>query len=459
MRDALLFLIIFGSVPFILKRPWIGVLVWCWLAYMNPHRLAWSAAYDFPFSMLIGVATIAAFVLHGGKRYPFTAVSGLMIVYALWTGVTTIFALMPASALEKWEMFMKVMVMNIITICLINTRERLQALIWVITLSIGFFALKGGLFTILTGGEHRVWGPAESTIADNNHLALALIMMLPFMYYLSQIAQKKYIRFGMLGLMVLTLFAIVATYSRGALVAIATMCFFMWVKSRRRALLFFGGIACVITLSLFMPAQWYERMYSIGQYEEDASAGGRFDSWNFGIRLANARPLGGGFNVFGYQHIFNVYYPDSVHGLARAAHSVYFEVLGEHGWIGFFIYVSLGVAAFFSCRWVNLRTRDRPDLTSLNDMSRMVQVSLVGFAAGGAFINVAHYDLYWHIIAIIVILRVLTEQALRQPASQTAAAGPIPVAMPMRPLGAAEVAAVPQGARLGGQSGFLIERS
>jgi hypothetical protein len=87
-------------------------------------------------------------------------------------------------------------------------------------------------------------------------------------------------------------------------------------------------------------------------------------------------------------------------------------------------------------------------------MSRMVQVSLVGFASGGAFINVAHYDLYWHIIAMIVILRVLTEQAIRQPAVQPAAVQPALV----RPVIPADVA-VPAGARLGGQSGFLIERS
>jgi probable O-glycosylation ligase (exosortase A-associated) len=232
------------------------------------------------------------------------------------------------------------------------------------------------------------------------------------------------------------------------------MCVFMWLKSRKRVLLFFGGIASVVVLSLFMPEQWYDRMYSIGQYQEDASAGGRFDAWRFGFSLANARPLtGGGFNVYGYQHIFDIYTPDPGKA-ARAAHSIYFEVLGEHGWVGFFIFIGLGIAAFASCSWVNRHTRRRTDLRALNDMSRMVQVSLVGFASGGAFINVAHYDLYWHIIAMIVILRVLTEQAIRQPAVQPAAVQPALV----RPVIPADVA-VPAGARLGGQSGFLIERS
>lgn len=457
MRDIALFLVIFGSIPFILKRPWIGILMWSWLSYMNPHRMTWTLAVDFPFAQVIAMVTIAAFIIHGGGRLPITVLSVSILTYTLWTCFTTVFALVPMWAYEKWETFMKIQVMTVLTLCLINSRERLQALVWVITLSLGFFALKGGVFTVLTAGEYRVWGPPNSFIADNNHLALALIIMLPYMRYLNQIAENRWVRRGFLALMVLALFAIVATYSRGGLLALGTMVLYLWVKSKRRALLAFGGVAALVALGFFMPEKWYDRMYSIGQYETDASAGGRFDAWTFAFKLANARPVtGGGFGVFGHQPTYQQYYPNAS-GPARAAHSVYFEVMGEHGWIGFFLFLTICATAFLSCSWVNFKTRRREDLRWLNELSRMTQVSLVGFGSGGAFINVAHYDLFWHILAIVVILRVLAERALRtEPAAapvETSVRAPAPV-----PAGAAAAAALPAGARLGGQSGFLIER-
>ena len=42
LRDLLVFAIVFGSIPFILRRPWIGVLMWVWISVMNPHRLSWG---------------------------------------------------------------------------------------------------------------------------------------------------------------------------------------------------------------------------------------------------------------------------------------------------------------------------------------------------------------------------------------------------------------------------------
>lgn len=55
MRDILVTALILGSLPFILRRPYIGILVWAWVSYMNPHRLTWVFAYDLPFAQIVGV--------------------------------------------------------------------------------------------------------------------------------------------------------------------------------------------------------------------------------------------------------------------------------------------------------------------------------------------------------------------------------------------------------------------
>src|SRR5690606_8939778 len=58
VRDIILPLIAFAAVPAAPGRPAIGLLVWSWLGYMNPHRLTWGFAYSFPFVMISAVATL-----------------------------------------------------------------------------------------------------------------------------------------------------------------------------------------------------------------------------------------------------------------------------------------------------------------------------------------------------------------------------------------------------------------
>ena len=45
IRDIVLFAVVFGGVPFILKHPYVGVLYWMWLGIMNPQRLTWEVPY------------------------------------------------------------------------------------------------------------------------------------------------------------------------------------------------------------------------------------------------------------------------------------------------------------------------------------------------------------------------------------------------------------------------------
>ena len=180
MRDLFVTAVIFGLLPFIFRRPWIGILVWSWLAYMNPHRLAWGFAYDFPFSMVVGLVTIAAFLFSKEKKeMVWTRETGLLLIFVGWMLITTLFALYPQFAWEQWDKVWKIQLMIFLTVLLINDRYKLHWLVWVIALSLGFYGIKGGIFTIVNGGVFRVQGPGGTFIAGNNEMALALVMVIP----------------------------------------------------------------------------------------------------------------------------------------------------------------------------------------------------------------------------------------------------------------------------------------
>ncbi len=418
MRDLLITIIIFGSIPFIFQRPYVGILMWTWISLMSPHRLGWGMANSLPVAMVIGAVTAAAWLMSKEeKKVPWDPIVVLMVVYLAWTALTTAMALVPAAATGPFEKFAKSIVMIILTLVMMRSEKRFLSLIWIIVLSIGFYSTKGGIFTLMTGGQFRVWGPPGSLITGNNELAIATLMVLPLMRYLALTTEIWWIRWGLNAAAVLSLASVIGSYSRGAFLALAVLGVAWWWKSKRR--ITFGIIAIVAALAVMplIPAKWYDRMQSIENYEQDGSAKGRLQMWTFAVNVAKDRPItGGGFGIFrGREKIYEKYYPEATR--RRNVHSVYFEVLGTQGFVGMFIFLALGFATLRTCTWIQKQSRNRPELKKEFLFSVMLKLSLVAYAVGGAFLNLSTYDLFFLLLATAtlckgVVMRKLSEADL-----------------------------------------------
>ena len=196
----------------------------------------------------------------------------------------------------KWELVFKVFLFLLVTAALLTSRERIHALIWVMVISLAFFGIKGGGFTLLAGGAHRVFGPEGTMIGDNNHLAVGLLVSIPLMNYLRMESRHAIIRYGLLATMALTLFAVVGSYSRGALLALGAVSGYFWLKSSKKLISGMLLAIALVTAVTFMPASWIDRMNTIETYQQDTSATGRLEIWHMAWSMAVARPLvGGGF--------------------------------------------------------------------------------------------------------------------------------------------------------------------
>src|SRR5690606_38758124 len=166
---------------------------------------------------------------------PVRAFTVLWAFFLAWMVVTTIFALNPEAAREQLTKILKIQFFILLTMMLVNSRERIDQLIWVIVLSIGFFSVKGGLFTLLTGGSSKVFGPPGGFIEENNALAVATLMIIPLMHYLRLQATRRWVRMGLLGAMVLSVASVLGSQSRGAFVAGLVLLTLFWLKSKRKA--------------------------------------------------------------------------------------------------------------------------------------------------------------------------------------------------------------------------------
>ena len=391
MRDILVTALVFGSIPLILKRPWLGIIMWTWLGFMNPHKQCWDFAREMPFAQVIALVTILAMLAsRDPKKIPWNRESITLALFVAWMVITTIFARHSALAWLQMEKVAKIQLMIFVAMMLITNRDRLHALVWTIALSIGFYGVKGGIFTIVHGGIHRVQGPDGSFFAGNNETGLALAMTIPMMYYLYQESGKSYLRWGLTAAMLLTALAAIGTHSRGALLGIGAMAAMLWWKSQQKVLIALIGALGVWAVLEFMPQAWLERMSTIRSYDQELSAQSRFHSWRYAYDVASSRFLGGGFETF----------------VGRSdAHSIYFEVLGEHGFIGLGLFLLLGVFTWTAASKIRRASQRDKNLSWMRALMLMTQVSLVAYAVAGAFLGMAYFDYAYNLVLIVVICR------------------------------------------------------
>ena len=401
MRDILVTLLVIGSLPFILRNAYVGVLVWSWLSYMNPHRLAWGFAYNMPFAQIVAVTLFLSLLFSKERqRVPVNTTVFVWGIFILWMGVATLNAEYTDLAMDTYLGILKVQVIIFITLILITDEKKLNQLIWVIVASIGYFSVKGGIFTLMTGGAFRVYGPPSSNITENNALAVAVLMIIPLMIYLYHISTHKWVRYGLIFGIALSVISVLGSQSRGALVAILGVGCFFWLKTKTKLV---SGLAIILFASLlfaFMPESWHERMESIYNYQEDDSSMSRINSWQYSINVANDRLTGGGLQSWS-KDMFAIYAP--IPDKVFVAHSIYFSVLADHGWPGLIMFLLVLGLTWRGLSKLIKSTKDEQS-ASFNLLARMLQVSLVAYMAGGLFLSLSYFDLPWHLIAITMLL-------------------------------------------------------
>jgi probable O-glycosylation ligase (exosortase A-associated) len=309
---------------------------------------------------------------------------------------------------------------------LMQSKQRINHLVWVIAMSIGFYGVKGGIFTIVHGGVYHVRGPEGSFIGGDNEMGLALIMTIPLLRYLQLTTRSMWVRSFLAVAMVLCAAATVGSQSRGALLGLVAMGTFLWLKSRNKVFTAALGVVAIGLVLSVMPQQWYDRMSTIQNYDQDQSAMGRINAWKMAFNMAKNRPLGGGLESF-QDYSFAIYAPnpDDVH----ASHSIYFEVLGEHGFVGLGLFLMLGLMTWRTASWVIGRARRDREKRWAADLAAMVQVSLVGYASAGAFLGLAYFDYYYTHIALVILCKtVLMSDTVSRAAEPAANAAQAPLA-------------------------------
>jgi len=412
MRDILVLAIIFGSVPLCFLNPYFGILMWNWIGIFNPHRFTYGFAYNFPVAYVVALPTMAGMIFTKKvNRNIFTRESVLLTLSWIWFTVTIVYAsTVPLFSHHIEDGFAqlvrvsKVLIVIFLTMLLVTSRERLRNLYLVLGLSIGALVIKGAAFGLRTSGEDRVWGPPDSFLADNNDLALATNMALPILFYLAAEEKRRWLRIVLYVTFICGIFSVILSYSRGALLGLVIVLVVIALTSRHKVLMISFVLICGVLVFSYAPQKWMERMGAFYHGQIDNSAQGRLNAWQFAIVLTKHYPLtGGGFETF-TPDLFERYTPDLYFA---GPHSIYFETLGEQGYVGLALFLGLLGSCLLSLFRLWQKSRRFPSLNWVRPYCCMLWASLLAYMASGAFLPRSYFDFFYTLVASIVILKII----------------------------------------------------
>lgn len=411
MRDVAIIVIMLALIFAAFYRPWLGVLSLAVIGYMNPHKYAseWVANLPLYKIMFVVVALVAArrVLLDRGRLMIVARDWRLLLLALLWC----YFALTTSQAVFwiAWPKFVevsKVLLSLLLTLILIENRRQLLCLLITIAACFALLVLKGGFWALMTGFTDRVYGPPDSHFYDNNHFAVVVVMMIPLLLLWLHATQDRMLRFFLGALVLLSAASALSSWSRGGLLALlATSLALFWFSKRK-----YVALAAILGGGLlayqFLPNAWFERMETITAYKTEHSASSRLATWRSGFHYAQDHPLtGAGFD--GWKLVNN--YTTHIDW-----HSAYIEILAEHGFIAFGIWVVLLGGTMWSLMRLAAPGQGSAVPGWVVSYCHMLSVSLLGYAVGALFLGIAYWDILYHLIIIAVLVEKFALQEIVQ---------------------------------------------
>jgi len=443
MRDLLLL----GILPFLLyamfKRPFIALGMWPWTALFFPNGWVYGIAGSIRYNLLFASVTIISYLVHKDKpKLQLTGLGMMVLLFFLWTTASTVLGIGNAEAAWMyWNRFWKVIALFVFVLLIVEKKLHIDMVLWGVALSVGFYANLEALKFILSGGHHEIAGLPGHVLTDRNELSLAFVMTLPIcLYLLAEYGKRSQIvKLGLIGTMALLVFAVIGTQSRGGFVSLLAIGAYLFVKSDRKGLLALVAAVLILAISGIVTSEWTSRMDSIQGANEDSSFMGRVVAWKLSFILAMDNPFfGGGFKALETKFVndeliksffqYSWFYTGDTlpPPFARAAHSVYFQVLGDHGFGGLAIYLACLIGAFRKAAKAARAIREAHGAVWLSNLASMIQLSIFAFALGGAALSFAYFDLIFTLFALTIVIETrLVPAELRRIAAQRPSNDPV----------------------------------
>jgi probable O-glycosylation ligase (exosortase A-associated) len=413
LRDLFLVCFLPYLVFLVFQRPFIGAALWIWSALLSPHRWVWGFAGSIRYNFLFAIVSFASYALYRHRpKMAWSGLATLIMIFYLWMSISTLLAISDTGTpFREWDIFTRVIALAVFCHMVMENKLHLDVFIWAMVIVLGGYGMLEGSKYLLSGLSHSVRGIGGT---DRNHLALFLVMVIPLAAYLRSQVVSRLLRLGLLVMIGIVAVAVIGTLSRGGLITLfGTGVGYLLISGRRFIPAAIAIAAFAFALTFVMTDEVVERARTIQTADQDNSFAARTMAWKMSLYIALDNPVfgGGPYAVQSYDvwsKYVNRFDPDEfwetpdVSDDYKAAHSIYFQVLGDTGFVGFFIYMTMLGFGLISSLRIAAAGRARSD-TGLLQLGQGLFLSLVALMIGGAALSVAYYDQVFATLALISV--------------------------------------------------------
>lgn len=425
------FALAFLAVGF--RSPFIWVLAYLYFDIVSPQKMSYSLLTSMSISLVAFVAAFGGWLLLDGKTGSrFTFRQWLIVILLIYCGMTTLIADYPEAAAQKWSWVWKSLVFAAFLPLTLRTRLRLEAAALIMVLSAATIIISGGIKTVLGSGGY---GSLSFMVNDNTGLyegstiSMVAIAIIPLILWLARFGtvfppQWKVWLFAA-ALIFACLLIPIGTQTRTGLLCIGALGLLI-LRTVKRPIIYVAFIAIAGMIAIpFLPESYTARMNTIENHKADQSASTRVAVWQWTWNYALEHPLGGGFDSFlGNKINYSTTAVEASGNTSsvqstqiveqgRAFHSAYFEVLGEQGWPGLTIWLTLQALGLIQLEWMRIRLKRSTDPLDHSDrfLATALQQGHIVYLTGALFVGVAYQPFIYMLIALQIAL---TEQVRRR---------------------------------------------
>lgn len=380
----------------------------------NPEGRWWGSEIpDFRYSFLTSILMILMLAIRYSELSKVSSwrkqpVFAWMLLFLLMHFIAQTYALNPMVHSRFTEYYWKLVVVMLVAYKLLSTEKLVNSAIWVYLLGAGYIGYYGTSMGRDGGGRLSSIGLVDTSM-DTNGAAAALVPSLVMLLYYGWQSNWK-VRIVVVLCSAFIVNALILANSRGAFLGAAVggglfigfMLFSRYQKAGQRL----TAVAIVIcglagALSLTDETFW-NRMQTLEANEQGQRGGDGRDRmyfWFGTFEMLKDYPQGmgiGGFPTLSGVYLDQSKVADSVQN--RSVHSIWFQVLGEFGWLGLFIFLGMLVTIFRISNQTKryLLSQNRTDIYF---KILALQCALIGFLVAASFIDRARAEiLYWMIL-------------------------------------------------------------
>jgi putative inorganic carbon (HCO3(-)) transporter len=414
LRSLWLLFVYVSFLGLSVSAPFVATLGYVWVDTFQPQAVSYILLNQLPVAMIMGIAAVGGYVLLDRRSPPpLTLQSTLQVTMALWVTATLVWAQAPDAAWEKWDWAFKTVAFAAFMPLVIRSRVQIEAFAQTYVFSLAANFVPFGLKVFLSGGgygQNLGLEGGNSGLSEGGLLSTSCLMAIPLALFLASHSQLlprfKLLPLAYWGIAGLALATALGTYERSALVGLVVLGLYMWTRTKRKI-----GFGMVIIVTACLVAfttshAWNARVDTITNFEQENSAYVRILVWKWTLGFVANHPLGGGFSSYLVDHIEIPATSTSTgeEQFGRAFHSIYFEVLGEHGYPGLLMFLLLAVSTVLMLRRLAKKARPYPELQWVVGLSDALQSGLAVFLTSGAFVGIAFQPMFWYFVSMSICL-------------------------------------------------------